>query len=80
MIGKELTGLIFSIVFFIFVAIYSFRIWFRDGADKLSRETLKFYNENSPGSVSKFNEITTHPFVWKAGSIIMLLVVCSRFF
>ncbi len=74
MIGKEVIGLIFSIVFFIFVAISAFYIWFRDGANKQSKETLKFWNENAPGSVSRFDEITQHPLVWKVGSIIMLFV------
>jgi hypothetical protein len=73
-IGKELTGLIFSIVFFILVAISAFYIWFRDGANKSSRAALKFFNENAPGSVSRFDEITQHPLVWKVGSIIMLFV------
>ena len=73
MISKELIGLIFSSVFFIFVAIFTFYIWFRDGANKQSRETLKFWNENAPGSVSRFDEIMQHPLVWKVGTILMLL-------
>jgi len=72
MIDKELIGLIFSIVFLIFVAIYSYFIWFRDGATKSQLEVLKFFDENAPGSVSKFDKIVTHPFVLKVGSILML--------
>ena len=74
MISKEFIGLFFSIVFFFCVAIFAFYIWFRDGAKKCSRATLKEWNENAPGSVTRFDEITQHPMVWKVGSILMVLV------
>ena len=73
MIGKELTGLIFSIVFFIFVAISAFYIWFRDGANKSSRAALKFFNENAPGSVSRFDEITQYPRFGKLEALLCCL-------
>jgi hypothetical protein len=51
----------------------AFYICFRDGANKFSRGTLEFWDENAPGSVSKFDELTQHPLVWKVGSVLMFL-------
>ena len=71
--SKELIALTFCILLFILSAINAYYIWFRDGARKHQQRLFKEYEENAPGSVSKFDKIVTHPFMYKAGSIILMI-------
>ena len=72
MINAGYIGLIFSIVFFTFASLSAFYIWFRDGANKLSKGTLKFLNQNDPDAVSLYHLLSQHPLVWKIGSLLIL--------
>ena len=72
-IDKDLAGLIFAIGFFLFAVISFYYVWFRDGANKASRNVLKFFNQNAPGSVTRLEKISAHPLNWKFGSILFVL-------
>ena len=71
--SEKWIGLVLCIILFIISAIHAYNIWFRDGARKAQRMVLKYYDENAPGQVSKFDKVINHPIKFKAGSILMLI-------